>query len=385
MAVSIVLSTLMTGIIFFFVIVMKNFSLAAWIYGLFLIYLFNRMTWAEFKQKGSGVLYRRIFQIVFAVLFCISFVGQLFDARGSMVITSGAMVNDEIPFCHIAISQVLLPFLIMKKIIFPGYILGDFAPIASMLCIWLAVTFTVGRGWCSWICFYGGWEEGFSHVSKKKRINLLSKNSEIREFQFAFLAFIVLVSLGTLSAVYCEWFCPFKLLTEFFPVNTIPGLIAGVFFIGIFLGLVVVMPILTKRRAQCSSLCPFGAFASITDNVSIFKVKIDTQKCKGCLKCAAACPFGAIDIKTIQEKKGSPEMTCAKCGECIKVCTENAISYSFRFSHVCGKPEAKSRLEKLVQQFLDPAQLFRFAAFSFGTILSSSFCTDAIRRLLCIF
>jgi len=363
---------------------MGNFTAISWLYGLFLIYLFTRMTFAELKRKGSGVRYRRIFQVVFAVFFSISFIAQLFDERGSMAITDGAMANAEIPFCHIVIPQALLPFIITKNIIFPARITGHFASIASMLCIWLVFTLTVGRGWCSWICFYGGWEEGFSHISKKKRINLLSKNKEIRDFQFGFFSFIILVSLGTMSTIYCEWFCPFKLVTEFSPMNTIQGLIAGVLFIGLFLVLVVIMPILTKRRTQCSTICPFGAFASLTDKISMFQMKIDTQKCKGCLKCASVCPFGAIDINTIQEKKGKPEITCTKCGECVNVCSEKAISYSFRFSHSCGKPEAKTKFAKGIQQLLDPAQLFRFAAFTFGTIMSSSFVPDAIGRLLCI-
>ena len=40
------------------------------------------MTFAELKRKGSGVRYRRIFQVVFAVFFSISFIAQLFDERG---------------------------------------------------------------------------------------------------------------------------------------------------------------------------------------------------------------------------------------------------------------------------------------------------------------
>ena len=376
--VSILLSVLMAAVVFFYVIVMGNFSGAAWVYGLFLIYLFARMTFAEQHNKGSGVKYRRVFQIVFAVFFCISFISRLFAERGSMAITSGAMTNSEIPFCHIAIPQVLLPFTITRDIIFPARVSGHYASIASMLCIWLALTFTIGRGWCSWVCFYGGWEEGFSHIGKKRRLNLLAKNKEIREFQFGFFAFIVLASLGAMSAVYCEWFCPFKLVTEFSPMNTIPGLIAGVIFIGLFLSFVIVLPILTKRRTQCSTLCPFGAFASLTDKASLFSVTIDTQKCKGCMKCASACPFGAIDTDTIQLKKGRPELTCAKCGECIHVCSEKAISYSFRFTARCKKPEAKNNFERTLQLFLEPAQLFRFAAFSFGVIMSDSFVVDSL-------
>ena len=387
---SIILSAMMAFIIFFFVILMNNFAPAAVLYGLFLIFLFARMTFAENKKSGSGVIYRRIFQTVFAVGFCIAFISDLYDERGSMAITSQAMSNSELPFCHIAIPQVLVPLLVTKNIIFPARISGHYASVASMILIWLVCTLTVGRGWCSWICFYGGWEEGFSHAAKKPRLKLLPKNKELREFHFGFFFFIVLASLCQLACIYCEWFCPFKLVTEFSPVDSIPSLIATVMFIGLFLGLVVVLPILTKKRTQCSSLCPFGAFASLTDRFSLFQMKIDTEKCSGCMKCASACPFSAIDIKTIQEKKGHPEITCAKCGECVSVCPNKAISYDFRFNKKtacnCGhNSKPKTAAGRVIQQLLHPASLFRFAAFSFAVIMSSDFMIKSLNLIAGIF
>lgn len=383
---SIILSAMMAFIIFFFVILMNNFAPAAVLYGLFLIFLFARMTLAENKKSGSGVIYRRIFQTVFAVGFCIAFISDLYDERGSMAITSQAMSNSELPFCHIAIPQVLVPLLVTKNIIFPARISGHYASVASMILIWLVCTLTVGRGWCSWICFYGGWEEGFSHVAKKPRLKLLPKNKELREFHFGFFFFIVLASLCQLACIYCEWFCPFKLVTEFSPVDSIPSLIATVMFIGLFLGLVVVLPILTKKRTQCSSLCPFGAFASLTDRFSLFQMKIDTEKCTGCMKCASTCPFSAIDIKTIQEKKGHPEITCAKCGECVSACPNKAISYDFRLSKktacACGhNSKHKTVAGRVIQQLLHPASLFRFAAFSFAVIMSSDFMIKSLNLI----
>ena len=389
---SLILSAMMAFIIFFFVLLLNNFAPAAILYALFLLFLYVRMTFAENKKMGSGVIYRRIFQTVFAVGFCIAFISDLIAERGSMAITSQAMSNSELPFCHIAIPQVLLPLLVTKNIIFPARITGHYASVASMILIWLVCTLTVGRGWCSWICFYGGWEEGFSHVAKKPRIRLLPKNKELREFHFGFFFFIVLASLCELACIYCEWFCPFKLVTEFSPVDSIPSLIATIMFVGLFIGLVIVLPILTKKRTQCSSLCPFGAFASLTDRFSIFQMKIDTEKCSGCMKCASACPFSAIDIKTIQEKKGHPEITCAKCGECVSVCPNKAISYDFRFNKnktacACSSKSKKPRTAagRVIQQLLHPANLFRFAAFTFAVVMSSDFMIKSLNLIAGLF
>ena len=206
---SLILSAMMAFIIFFFVVLMNNFSLASLLYAFFLFFLFARMTFSEHKKMGSGVIYRRIFQTVFAVGFCIAFISDLYNERGSMTITSQAMSNSELPFCHIAIPQVLTPLLVTKNIIFPARISGHYAAVSSMILIWLVCMLILGRGWCSWVCFYGGWEEGFSHLAKKQRIKLLPKNQELREFHFGFFFFIVLASLCELACIYCEWFCPF--------------------------------------------------------------------------------------------------------------------------------------------------------------------------------
>ena len=379
MIVSLILVLLMASVVMFSVSTSTGLPAATALYGIFLMYIFIRMTFAKDKDKSK---YRRIFQTVYAVLFCISFIGILFDERGSMAITTEAMSNGEIPFCHIAIPQILTPLILTKEMIFPARVYGHYASISSMLCIWFMFTLILGRGWCSWACFYGGWEDGFSRLAKKRRLNFISKNKEIRNFQFAFLIFIVLVSLGEMAAVYCNWFCPFKTVTEYFPMTTIPGLIAGIMFIGLFLGLVVILPILSRRRVQCSTLCPFGAFASLTDKISVFRIRIDSEKCKGCMKCVNTCPFGAIDIKTIQDKKGAPELTCAKCGECIGVCEQKAISYAFRFQSKCTENAPKTKFGKGLERLLHPETLFRFAAFSFGAIMSSSFSIDAITRIM---
>lgn len=303
MIVSVILCGLMSIVIFFFVIANNGFSAVSIFYGLFLMFIYGGMTFSENKKKGSGTIYRRFFLTTYAVFFCIGFIANLFAERGSMAITNEALATCELPFCHIVIPQGLLSYLATQTVIFPARVSGHFASIASMLGIWLVFTLVLGRGWCAWVCFYGGWDEGFSRIAKKRRLNLLAHNKEIREFQFGFLFFLVLACFGTMSALYCDWFCPYKIVTEFIPMTTIPGLIAGIIFIGLFLGLVVVLPILTKRRTQCSMLCPFGAFASLTDKLSPFKMRIDTEKCKGCMKCAQACLFGAIDVATIQQKK----------------------------------------------------------------------------------
>ncbi len=364
-------------VVYFFILAGNTASVSSWFYAAFLMILFIQVLRTKNFSK-----YRRIFQVMFAVFFMISFIGILYDERGSMSLAVDTVQKAEVPFCHIVIPVIMIPYAITKTIIFPARMIGHFASVISMLLIWFMATITIGRGWCSWVCFYGGWEDGISRLSKTTRIPVLSRNKDIRAFQFAFLFFILLVSLAFMSSVYCEWFCPFKLVTEFSPIIDIPSLIATVVFIGLFLGLVIVLPFLTRKRFQCSSFCPFGAFQSLVDKASLYRIEIDTDKCTSCMKCAAACSFCAIDKDTITDKKDKPEITCAKCGECITVCPSQAIKYQFSFiKKGFTKPTAVTRGEKLAQAFLDPRILFVFSAFTFSVVISSKFVPDALDRI----
>lgn len=377
MTATIFFSAFMSLIVYFFILAGNTGSPAAWIYAGFMMILFVRILHTNQVSK-----YRRIFQAAFAVFFMISFIGILYDERGCMSIAANTVQNAEIPFCHIVIPIIMMPYALVKTIVFPARMIGHFASVISMLLIWFVATITIGRGWCGWVCFYGGWEDGISRLSKKTRVPVLARNKDLRYFQFAFLFFIMLCSIAFMSSIYCEWLCPFKLVTEYAPAVDIPSLIATVMFVGLFLGLVIVMPFLTRKRFQCSSFCPFGAFQSLVDRFSSYRIKIDTDKCTGCLKCAAACPFCAIDKETITAKKGKPEITCAKCGECIGACPQKAISYEFTFTkHGCSAPVPKNAVEAFFQKLLDPQALFVFSAFTFSVIISSRFVPDALNRI----
>ena len=368
------------GVIIWFFILSGNLNNAgSWAYAIFLFVIFSLMMYTGHYSK-----YRRIFQVVFAVLFAISFIGIMIDERGSMSIPADA----DSPFCHIALPIMLIPYALTKTIVFRARVTNYFASVVSMFLIWFIATIVIGRGWCGWVCFYGGWEDGVSRIAKKPRISVLSHNREIRSFQYAFFAFIILTSVAAMASVYCDWFCPFKIVTEFEPITDPRSLIGGTMFISAFVGLVLVMPFLTKKRFQCSSFCPFGAFQSLMDRFSMYRIKIDTDKCRGCLKCVTACPFCAIDKETITGKKGHPERTCAKCGECITACPAGAISYEFAFAMkkkngkvICNRPEPKTRTGRFVQTVLEPRYLFVFSAFTFGLIISSRFVPDALNRI----
>lgn len=363
-----------------FVVSGAEHSFMSKIYWAAVVTMYARMLWT-----GRVSRYRSIFQFVFAALFAVSFIGIMIDERGSMSMTTGSILNAETPFCQITVPLMLIPFALVKTVIFPARIDGHFASVLAMFIIWLLSVVSIGRGWCSWVCFYGGWEEGASSLSKKARLPTLDRNKDFRAIHFGFLVFIVLASLTALSAVYCEWFCPFKLVTEFAPVTDFVGLLGALMFISMFIGLVVVLPILTKKRVQCGTLCPFGSFQSLMDRFSLYRIVIDADKCVSCMKCASACKFFSIDRETITEKKGAPELTCSKCGACVEACPTGAIRYEYSFTAKKGSCASKGNSNPFLSTLLDPKNLFVFTAFSFGVAISSRFVPDGIYRIVSVF
>ncbi len=313
---------------------------------LIVTFLFLNVMFILMLRSGRIDRFRAPTFILYAVGFVMFFIPNLLEVRGTVAIGSEEMVRGQVPFCHMVIPMTIIPAAFTRTIIFPGSMLEGFASIGTMLVLWLGVSIVLGRGWCSWVCFYGGMDEGFSRLLRKPLIGRISP--ALRYMPFAVLLVIVLVSAAYLTPVYCEWLCPFKSVTEFAAIVDTRTLIQTIVFISLFVGLVIVFPILTGKRTQCGLFCPMGAFQSFTNQLNIFEILIDKDKCKQCGACIRACPTLSLD--QICLKKGTPRMTCSKCGRCVDVCTFGAVSM-----HIKGTPPAHPNLGRVL--FVYPAYL----------------------------
>ena len=332
---------------------------------LIVTFLFANTLFFLLIYTGKTDRYRAVYFSTFAVALIISFISHMFEARGSMSLSEAKVLQCEVPFCHLVIPMTLVPMALTKTIIFPGSLIGGYASIASMFVLWIGATLALGRGFCSWGCFYGGLDDGFSRVLKRPVIKKI--NPKWIYLPFAVLLFVVLTAAAYLSPTYCTWFCPFKAVTEFEAVTSTKILIQTIIFVSLFIGLVIVLPILTKRRTQCAFLCPFGAMQSLTNKINVFDVRIDKEKCVKCKRCIQVCPTLSMSEESLEQ--GRPRITCMKCGKCIDNCPKGAISYHVKGTDVAGN----NRAYRL---------LFLFAAFLFISIFSSHIIKDGIVRVL---
>jgi ferredoxin-type protein NapH len=299
------------------------------------------MTALFFMMMRTGTTYRwrRWFFVSLGVLFPIGFIYNLVAMRGTMGIPVEEMIAGRTPFCFMPIPMLILPAALTRTIVFPGSIVpaGGAAShgIAAMVGLWLALTLVLGKAWCSYACFFGGIEEGVAAVPTRTRIRTI--DSRWRYGPWAVLMTMVLLSLTLFESAYCMWLCPFKAVTEYVAARNTLGLVQNGIFVVLFAGLVIVLPFLTKKRTQCSFFCPFGAFQSIFNKISVFEVKIDRTRCKPCVLCQNACPNMSLSKESIA--RGETLLSCMKCGACVEACPRQAIVWHIKGTEVARKPE----------------------------------------------
>jgi ferredoxin-type protein NapH len=334
-----------------------NFSSQVSLIAFLITFFFFNFLFFMILYKGKVDKYRAAGFILLALFFALTFIVNLIGMRGTMTFNNETALACEIPFCHIVTTMVILPVIISGSIIFPGSIIGGFASITSMLVIVIGVMIALGRGFCSWGCFYGGWDDGTSRILRKPVIKKV--NPAFRWASFAVLIIVAIMSLLLVGPFYCDWLCPFKTVTEFEKVTSFTVLLKTISFISLFAALVIILPLLTKKRIQCTTFCPMGALCSLSNKINVFDVSIDKEKCNDCMLCTKVCPTMSLEKQDVE--KGKPSITCMKCGKCIDSCKRGAINY-----HIKGTPVGK-RVTLARMLFLYPAFIL-LVVFTSGTM-----------------
>ncbi len=334
-------------------------------------------------HTGRVDRWRRIFFSTYAVAFAVSFVWWTMGDRGHMWLLDREILHAEAPMCHIVVPMLILPMIFKQEIIFPASV----AHAGFMVLLVAVVGFVFGRAFCSWGCFFGGQDQLFSSLPKKKRWKLRTLPPFARYFSFGFLAFIILHSVATMSPTYCFWFCPFKTSSEFVEVNSFIRVIQTFLFVGLWFLLAVFLPFLSKKRIQCGLFCPMGAFLSCTSKINLFGLKIDRSSCRECNRCIEACPTFSLTKEALA--KGEPAIGCSKCGACVESCPEGSIRFSspgVPFASIARQetpqPARPGLWKNLGSELWDPGVVFIFGIYLVSTVMASDYLVDSTSRLL---
>ncbi len=177
---------------------------------------------------------------------------------------------------------------------------------------------------CGWACPFGALQELVYHIPilkrlKKRKVPFVVSNT----IRIALFAAMLLMLFGVVGGrkgfVIYHYMNPFNLFN--FDIETIS--------VGVTIVLAVVLS-LGFYRPFCQFICPFGLLSWFLEQVSIFRVKIDRDRCIECGACANACPLDAAKGKVAGKMFPAD---CFSCARCLKVCPTDAISYGL----VCKK------------------------------------------------
>ena len=335
------------------------------LWGAALIYITFNSAFVLMVHTGKTDRWRAPIFFLYAVLFAVSLLGNLADLSALPGFNPDFMFEENAPICPIAVPFTLIPAALTRTLIWPGQVSGGHTSAASVLITWLAASLVLGRGWCSWTCFFGGFEDGFSRLLPAPVIKNTPK--WLTSMPLALLIVFALLSAALMFPAYCIATCPFKTVTELPFANSAGDLVRIAIYTTISVLMVIVLPMLLKRRAQCSFLCPLGALQTGTNYITPFDIRVDTKACSKCGACVKACPVYAMTEDSLAA--GRAGAACAKCGKCSDICPDGAVRF-----HVKGTPEGSGgELARL---------LFLYPAFLMMMLIMGSACVDGAARLI---
>ena len=177
-----------------------------------------------------------------------------------------------------------------------------------MLALMLVFTVVSNRSICGWGCQLGLLQDALYHLPAPK-FNVSRKVTLVT--RIIFLAFIV-VLLFVMGLNIIGVIDPFKV----FQLNL--TLVSGVVVLGVLLGSVFFY------RPWCRFLCPFGLVGLAAEQFSLYRPRVDGEKCVGCMQCVKACPTGAM--KDFYDGEGLHN-DCYACGRCVQACKVDALGW----------------------------------------------------------
>jgi polyferredoxin len=175
-----------------------------------------------------------------------------------------------------------------------------------MLILLLTTLVLIGPSWCSFLCYFGCWDNIASRYkkqpNKKRPILLISR----------IIIFILIIST--------------TLVLRFLNVDTMTAVIAAFCFAGIGIMLILFVSRKTGIMIHCLAYCPIGFISNTLGRINPFRIRIK-DNCTNCLACSRVCKYNALTKEDIERRK--PGFTCTLCGDCIETCKTDSIHYTF--------------------------------------------------------
>lgn len=202
----------------------------------------------------------------------------------------------------------------------------------------------LGRFVCGWLCPFGLIQDLLHKLPFPKKIGTFRGDKLLRKLKYVFLAvFVILLPmflvdvLGQGAPYFCKFICPAGTLEGGLPLVLLTQSMRsalGWLYVwkNVLLTVTIVMSMLIYRPF-CKYICPLGAIYSVFNPISVFRYRVEKDKCTGCGVCAKVCKMQVNPV----EHANSPE--CIRCGLCKEACPVHAIQAAFFVECGQGKSE----------------------------------------------
>ncbi len=192
----------------------------------------------------------------------------------------------------------------------------------------------IGRFVCGFLCPFGLIQDLLFKIPFIKKFRRLPGEKSLRWLRFVFLGiFVILLPLFVIDITglgepwFCKWICPVGTLEGGIPLvllnNAMRGAAGFLFRWKLVILIITLLSSIIIYRPFCRYVCPLGALYGLFNKISLYRIRIDSEKCVGCGLCQKTCK---LDIPVW---KNPDSMDCIRCGECKAVCPHKAISTTF--------------------------------------------------------
>jgi ferredoxin len=218
----------------------------------------------------------------------------------------------------------------------------------------LLLTVVFGRVYCSSICPLGVYQDVITwfarKINKKKRFRY-RKALTVMRWSFVTVTFLAFLGGFTFLLGLLDPYSAFaRIATHVFKPayeagNNLLALIfthfgnerfsqVSVYLLSVFSLIVALVTMVVvgylawvNGRIYCNSVCPVGTTLGFFSRFSLFKIRINENKCTSCNACARTCKASCISIKGHQIDASR----CINCFDCLEVCKDDAINFSYSF------------------------------------------------------
>ncbi|MEA1984064.1 MAG: 4Fe-4S binding protein [Euryarchaeota archaeon] len=185
---------------------------------------------------------------------------------------------------------------------------------ATMLAFIGGLSVIGAKLFCGWVCPFGALQEIVNNIPVPfgKKIKLPFKISNTIRISIFAISLIMVISTGSDLYTYQNILNPFELFDWNFEL-----------VLAVLVGVILVASIF-MYRPFCYLICPVGLLTWMLEYVSIFRVRLDREKCNNCKKCILKSPCPSV--KAILDGD-TLRPDCFACGACIDACPKDALEF----------------------------------------------------------